>query len=173
MTEERLHVDTENFCALAKATLDAGHAFRFRANGRSMRPTVHNGDIIKVKEDLYFDAGAVSELKDRLVNFLQENGEITTPQFKDMTGASRKYVIPLIEYFDSKNVTIRIGKRRIKGVKRYYEQGRLGKLMALFDSWGYLELAVNMGNAFNLLGLTEKKSLEVFVSGPALAPKRK
>jgi S-adenosylmethionine hydrolase len=58
-------------------------------------------------------------------------------------------------------------------MKRYYEQGKLGKLMALFDSWGYLELAVNMGNAFNLLGLTEKKSLEVFFSGPAPAPKRK
>ena len=73
---------------------------------------VDSGEIIKVKEDLYFDAGAVAELKERLVNFLQENGEITTPQFKDMTGASRKYVIPLIEYFDSKNVTIRIGDIR-------------------------------------------------------------
>ena len=73
---------------------------------------VDNGDIIKVKEDLYFDANAVAELQERLVNFLQENGEITTPQFKDMTGASRKYVIPLIEYFDSKNVTIRIGDIR-------------------------------------------------------------
>lgn len=73
---------------------------------------VDSGDIIKVKEDLYFDAGAVEELQGRLVNFLQENGEITTPQFKDMTGASRKYVIPLIEYFDSKNVTIRIGDIR-------------------------------------------------------------
>jgi len=73
---------------------------------------VDSGDIIKVKEDLYFDAGAVEELQGRLVNFLQENGEITTPQFKDMTGASRKYVIPLIEYFDSQNVTIRIGDIR-------------------------------------------------------------
>jgi len=73
---------------------------------------VDSGDIIKVKEDLYFDAGAVEALQGRLVNFLQENGEITTPQFKDMTGASRKYVIPLIEYFDSKNVTIRIGDIR-------------------------------------------------------------
>lgn len=62
------------------------------------------------------------------------------------------------------DLTIRIGKRRLKGVKRYYEQGKFGKLMALFDSWGYLELAVNMGNAFKLLELTEKKSLEVFVS---------
>ena len=73
---------------------------------------VDGGEIIKVKEDLYFDAKAVADLEARLVNFLQENGEITTPQFKDMTGASRKYVIPLIEYFDSQNVTIRIGDIR-------------------------------------------------------------
>ena len=64
--------------------------------------------------------------------------------------------------------------RGVGGLGRHwYEQGRLGRLMALFDSWGYLELAVNMGNAFTLLGLTEKKSLEVFVSGPAGGPKRK
>ncbi|MBW2355702.1 MAG: SelB C-terminal domain-containing protein, partial [Deltaproteobacteria bacterium] len=37
---------------------------------------------------------------------------ISTPQFKEMTGVSRKYLIPLAEYFDSRNVTIRIGDIR-------------------------------------------------------------
>lgn len=60
--------------------------------------------------------------------------------------------------------TIRVMKRKIKGIHKYYEQGKTGSLMALIDSWGYLEIAVNRGNAFNLLGLTEKKSLEIFVS---------
>ena len=73
---------------------------------------VEEGQIIKTKEDLYFHAKAVDELKNRLVDFLKSHGEITTPQFKEMTGASRKYVIPLIEYFDSKNVTLRIGDSR-------------------------------------------------------------
>ncbi len=73
---------------------------------------VDGGDILKIKEDLFFDRRAVAELQGRLVDFLQENEEITTPQFKDMTGASRKYVIPLIEYFDSMKVTIRIGDIR-------------------------------------------------------------
>ncbi len=73
---------------------------------------VNEGTIVKIKEDLYFEAGAVDALKERLVSFLTENGEIATPQFKEMTGVSRKFVIPLIEYFDSKNVTIRIGDIR-------------------------------------------------------------
>jgi len=73
---------------------------------------VEEGLLIKTKEDLYFHSGAVNDLKNRLVDFLKSNGEITTAQFKEMTGASRKYVIPLIEYFDSKNVTIRVGDIR-------------------------------------------------------------
>jgi selenocysteine-specific elongation factor len=73
---------------------------------------VDEGLIIKVKEDLYFLAEAVKDLQNRLIDFLGVHGEITTPQFKDMAGVSRKYLIPLIEYFDSNNVTIRIGDIR-------------------------------------------------------------
>ena len=73
---------------------------------------VSEGGVVKVKEELYFHGQAVAAIKQRLVDFLQANGEISTPQFKEMTGASRKYVIPLIEYFDAKNVTIRIGDIR-------------------------------------------------------------
>jgi len=73
---------------------------------------MNEGMIVKIKEELYFHSDAVESLKQRLVDFLGENGEISTPQFKEMTGASRKYVIPLIEYFDAKNVTIRIGDIR-------------------------------------------------------------
>jgi selenocysteine-specific elongation factor len=73
---------------------------------------VDEGLIVKVKEDLYFHSETIHALKNRLVKFIMAQGEITTPQFKEMTGASRKYVIPLIEYFDSKNVTIRVGDIR-------------------------------------------------------------
>jgi selenocysteine-specific elongation factor len=73
---------------------------------------VKEGRLVKVKEDLYFDADAVTRLKQRLVEFLTVNGEISTPQFKEMTAASRKYVIPLIEFFDAQNFTIRIGDIR-------------------------------------------------------------
>jgi len=73
---------------------------------------IDEGFILKVKEDFYFHVEAVKALQKKLVDFLVSNGEITTPQFKDMTGVSRKYLIPLIEYFDAQNVTIRIGDIR-------------------------------------------------------------
>ena len=73
---------------------------------------VEEGRIVKVKEDLYFHAGAVKALEQRLIDFLKSNEELTTPQFKEMTGVSRKYLIPLIEHFDARNVTIRVGDIR-------------------------------------------------------------
>ena len=69
--------------------------------------------IVKTKDDLYFDAKKIDDLKQKLVNFLKEKESITTPDFKGLTGSvSRKYVIPLIEYFDSINLTIRVGDTR-------------------------------------------------------------
>ncbi len=73
---------------------------------------VEENQLVKVKEDLYFERKAIDDLKERLVAFLRDKGAITTPEFKDMTGASRKYVIPLAEYFDAHNVTIRVGDTR-------------------------------------------------------------
>ncbi len=73
---------------------------------------VEEGRIVKTKDDLYFHVDAITELKNRLVDFLKANEDITTPQFKEMTGVSRKYVIPLIEYFDASKVTLRVGDSR-------------------------------------------------------------
>ncbi len=73
---------------------------------------VGEGKLIKVKEDLYYYDDHLKGLQDELTRYLVANEEISTPQFKDMTGASRKYVIPLIEYFDSIHLTIRVGDIR-------------------------------------------------------------
>lgn len=59
--------------------------------------------------------------------------------------------------------TISLAGNTIKGIKRYYEQGERGQFMALMNSWGCLEIAVNRGNAFEQLGIKEKKSLEIFL----------
>ncbi len=82
------------------------------STGDVLHLLVEEGMIIRAKDDLYFYADTISKLQQKLVAFLEKNEELTTPQFKEMTGVSRKYLIPLIEYFDSKNVTIRIGDIR-------------------------------------------------------------
>ena len=77
-----------------------------------LRVLVNQGSLAKVKEDLYFHSEALAPLKVKLVDFLKKNGEISIPQFKDLTQASRKFTIPLLEYFDTNRVTVRVGEAR-------------------------------------------------------------
>jgi selenocysteine-specific elongation factor len=69
--------------------------------------------LVKVKEDLYFHRQALEELEGKMIQFLQQNKEMTPPQFKDISQVSRKFAIPLMEHFDGKKLTMRIGDKRV------------------------------------------------------------
>lgn len=77
-----------------------------------LRVLVNQGNLAKVKEDLYFHAEALAGLKAALVDFLKKNKEISVMQFKELTQTSRKFTIPLLEYFDTNRVTVRVGEAR-------------------------------------------------------------
>ncbi len=74
---------------------------------------VHEGVLVKIRSDIYFHRLPFENLKEELVVYLKSHQEITTPQFKEMTKASRKYAIPLIEYFDQVKLTLRLGEKRV------------------------------------------------------------
>ncbi len=78
-----------------------------------LKVLVAEGSVRKVADDMYFDAAALDGLRERLVAHLATNKEITTQAFKDLVGQSRKFVIPLSEYFDREKVTLRIGDKRV------------------------------------------------------------
>ena len=69
--------------------------------------------VCKVSEDLYFDSAVIAGLKEKMLEFMQREGEIDAPRFKEMTGLTRKFSIPLLEYFDRVKLTIRVGDKRI------------------------------------------------------------
>ncbi len=71
------------------------------------------GVMVKVKENLWFHREALETLKKDLIAYLNKNGEISTTGFKDLTQASRKYTIPLMEYCDQSKITIRVGDKRM------------------------------------------------------------
>ena len=73
----------------------------------------HEGVLIKIKSEFYFHRVSFEHLKEELVHYLKTHQEITTPQFKEMTKVSRKYAIPLIEYFDQIKLTLRLGEKRV------------------------------------------------------------
>jgi selenocysteine-specific elongation factor len=69
--------------------------------------------LVRVKESLFFHAAALDTIQDKLVVLLRERKEIGPGDIKDLLGISRKYAIPLLEYFDARRVTMRVGERRV------------------------------------------------------------
>ena len=74
---------------------------------------VETRKLVRVKESLYFHARALDAIQDKLVAMLRERKEIGPGDIKDLLGISRKYAIPLLEFFDSRRVTARVGERRV------------------------------------------------------------
>jgi selenocysteine-specific elongation factor len=74
---------------------------------------VHEGILVKIKSGMYFHRKPFEKLRQELFAYLQSHQEITTAQFKELTGVSRKYAIPLIEYFDQIKLTLRLGEKRV------------------------------------------------------------
>ena len=71
------------------------------------------GRAVKVSEELWFGAGPLRELREKLTRFLVQHGSIDAQGFKELTGQSRKFTIPLAEWFDKERVTLRIGDKRV------------------------------------------------------------
>jgi selenocysteine-specific elongation factor len=74
---------------------------------------VQSGKLVRVKESLFFHAQALDSIQTKLVGLLRERKEIGPSDIKDLLGISRKYAIPLLEFFDQRRVTARVGERRI------------------------------------------------------------
>ncbi|HTT71408.1 MAG TPA: selenocysteine-specific translation elongation factor [Anaeromyxobacteraceae bacterium] len=74
---------------------------------------VAEGSAVRVSAELYFDVAAVAALKGKLLSHFSAAPRITTQEFKDLVGATRKHVIPLAEYFDREKVTLRVGEARV------------------------------------------------------------
>jgi selenocysteine-specific elongation factor len=70
------------------------------------------GRLVKVKEELYFSARALERIKEMVLDYFTRNQELTPTDFKNLTGLTRKFSIPLLEYLDKEKVTVRVGDVR-------------------------------------------------------------
>ncbi|MBN1365372.1 MAG: selenocysteine-specific translation elongation factor [Syntrophaceae bacterium] len=71
------------------------------------------GDLIKINEELCFSRKSLENLQNNYTEMLIKDGKATPASFKELTGLSRKYIIPLMEYFDMKKLTVRVDDHRV------------------------------------------------------------
>ncbi|MBO0719493.1 MAG: selenocysteine-specific translation elongation factor [Blastocatellia bacterium] len=86
--------------------IDTGRAQRFA------QMLITSGELVRVS-DLVFHRSALAALREVMAGYKKEKGaRIDVGTFKDLTGVSRKYAIPLLEYLDRQRVTRRVGDAR-------------------------------------------------------------
>lgn len=71
------------------------------------------GEVIQIKEDIYFLKELYTKALDILKNYLIENRYITASEYRDLLNTNRKIAIGLLEYFDQLKITKRIEDKRI------------------------------------------------------------
>jgi selenocysteine-specific elongation factor len=69
--------------------------------------------LIRIIEGLYYHRDTIDEARRIVSGYISSNGSITVSQFRDITGSSRKYALPMMEYFDSIRFTRRLGDSRV------------------------------------------------------------
>jgi selenocysteine-specific elongation factor len=68
--------------------------------------------LIRVSDELVFHRNALGELRRRMAAHKLKSATIDVAKFKELTGVTRKYAIPLLEYLDRERVTRRVGDAR-------------------------------------------------------------
>ncbi len=93
---------------LAKLSVEAKRAEKL------LQILLREKNLVRVSPELIFHRHALASLKERLAAFKKAKGErMSVPVFKDLTGITRKYAIPLLEYLDRERVTRRAGDERV------------------------------------------------------------
>src|SRR6185295_1493092 len=93
---------------LDQALVEAGIATAQRTHARKIQQLlIDNGTLVRVQGEMFFHTHAIEHLKSLLREFAnahEPDRRIDVPGFKDLAGVSRKYAIPLLEYFDRERI---------------------------------------------------------------------
>ena len=81
--------------------------------GKVLQVMIKENLLVKVSEDLYYDRERLEKLREEYRAMLLRDGKASPVTFKEMTGLTRKFIIPLMEYFDMTKLTIRTGDFRV------------------------------------------------------------
>ena len=72
--------------------------------------------LVRIQGEMFMHSKVIEDLKPKLLEYASQHEPdrlIDVPAFKDLAGVSRKYAIPLLEYFDREQTTRRAGDKRL------------------------------------------------------------
>jgi selenocysteine-specific elongation factor len=135
--EDKVRIDSPNFNLSEEETRLKGQIERDLLDARFNVPSIKDlappdrqqtagdilqilaeeGKVVKVTTELFFHSARMGEAEKLLKGFLSKNGTIQVTEFKDLINVTRKFAVPLLEYFDRKGITRRQGDVRVLAKK--------------------------------------------------------
>jgi selenocysteine-specific elongation factor len=83
------------------------------AGERMLQALFDEGVLVDVGSGVVFHRDVVADVEHRVRDHLARHGEITVASLRDLLGSSRKFTLVLLEYFDARRVTRRVGDKRV------------------------------------------------------------
>ena len=71
-----------------------------------------SGQVLRLEGSLIFTRNNFEALKQKVIQYFSEQDEMNVAVFKDLAQTTRKYAVPLLEYFDKQKITFRSGNVR-------------------------------------------------------------
>ena len=84
---------------------------------RAFETLLARGVLVKIGDALYRGA-QLERAHERIDAFITAHGRMTMAEFRDLLGTSRKYAVPLLEWFDGRGITVRSGDYRMLRVRK-------------------------------------------------------
>jgi selenocysteine-specific elongation factor len=70
--------------------------------------------LVKLDETIYYSRATYDEMVARVLQTIDEQGDINVAAMRDIFGTTRKYAIPLLEHLDDQKITRRVGDVRVR-----------------------------------------------------------
>ena len=99
--------------AMTKANVPAAQRTQAR---KLLQLLLDDRKLVRIQGEMFMHSQVIEDLKTKLLAYASQHEPdrlIDVPAFKDLAGVSRKYAIPLLEYFDREQVTRRAGDKRL------------------------------------------------------------
>ena len=76
---------------------------------------LERGTLVRVTDGILLESAAYREARHRVIEYLREHGRMTVAEGRDLLGATRKYMLAILEHLDERKVTRRVGDDRMLG----------------------------------------------------------
>ena len=81
--------------------------------GEILRHLQEKGEIVDIGGGLLFHGDTLQRAEELIRERIASSGELVSSDFRDLTGTTRKFAIPLLEYFDTVGLTVRLDNKRV------------------------------------------------------------